>query len=130
MNIEQPTFAPTPSDSEKLAEWQVQLAAASEAWRQEHPEVVSAKPDWADTLTIEVLDGDDPVDVWAEREIGVVSLSRHGEWRDGVLTWDGGTDAPSVYLLRDNTEDLTVGRMREIASSLMAAIPVVEAAAS
>lgn len=122
---------PTPEAAATMvAEWKAQLARASAAWRQEHPEILAARPGWAETVTVEVLDGEGPVDLWFEREFGAVRLAKHAVWSAGELAWDEGSNLPEVSIDPSHVEDLTVTQMRELASALMAAIPIVEAASA
>ncbi|WP_292786023.1 MULTISPECIES: hypothetical protein [unclassified Microbacterium] len=111
-----------------IAEIRERNIAARSAWLAEHPEVAALKPDWAETLDVDDLDGVDGVDLWAERDFGPVRLIAHASYLDGRVTWDGEVTTPNVVVERDYVEELTVTQMRELASALMAAIPLVEAA--
>lgn len=111
-----------------LAEIRERNLAARATWLAGRPEVAALKPDWAVTLEVDDLDGVEGVDLWAERDFGPMRLVAHASYRDGQVTWDDGTTAPNVVIERAYVEELTVEQMRELASALMAAIPVVEAA--
>ncbi|MDR6868160.1 hypothetical protein J2Y69_002771 [Microbacterium resistens] len=97
------------------------------AWAAAHPEVMAAMPVWADDVSVG-LDGVEGVELWFERHIGPVSLSRPARHVDGRLIFDDATSTPYVAIDRDNIEELTVDAMRELASSLMTAVGVIEGA--
>lgn len=97
----------------------------SESFLARHPDVAAAKPGWADSVAVDA-DTNADAEVWFERNIGPVRLSRHAEFNGGVLRWDDDTTAPSVDI--DDGQEMTVAQMRELASALMVAIPIVEEA--
>ncbi len=103
-------------------------AARGEEWLAAHPEVGAAVQSWATDIEVNINTRRETVDVWAERDLGLVHLSKHAELCDGVIIWDDDSPKPYVSLDRDRVEDLTVETMRELASALLAAIPAVEAA--
>lgn len=101
--------------------------AERDAWLAEHPELLTATS-WHETVQVDDLHGLDGVGIWFEHDYGSLRLVKHASHHDGVLTWDDDSNAPEVIIDRDAVEDLSVTQMRELASALMAAIPVVEAA--
>lgn len=113
-------------EGETLAEWNARDKAERAAWLVEHPEADAAKPDWATKVGVE-WEPDGAHSITYDREFGHVLLSRWAVWDHGTVRFMAGTTDPEVVVvLRD--EVLTVTQMRELASALMAAIPVVEAA--
>lgn len=104
--------------------------ALQDDWLDEHPQVRASKPAWADTIGADYYQGGDPaeVDVWFERLIGSVRMSKHAEFKGGVLTWDD--DSTDPYVTLEKWEDLDAAEMRDLVSALLAAIPVIEAASA
>jgi hypothetical protein len=120
------SIADAGDDGETLAEWDARDRAEQAAWLAVHPEVTAAKPEWSDTVSVH-WEYDDAVGIAYERTIGHVLLSRWAMWQTGSVRLDRDTAEPEVVvLLRD--DPLTVTQMRELASALMTAIPVVEQA--
>lgn len=114
-----------------FAEMQRRKQAVKVAWLDAHPEIMANKPAWAKRVSVDAIDKEDDdgeVEIWFEREVGPVQLSKYANYRNGTLAWADGSDAPSVSIDRDKCENITLDGMREIAAALMAAIPVVEAA--
>lgn len=93
-------------------------------WLRAHPEVTAAKPEWADTVGVDSFDEEEGVDVWFERQIGVIRLSKHATLKDGLFTWDDGSEAPYVTL--EQWEGLDHDDLWDLAEALVVAIPVVE----
>ncbi len=115
------------SDSEKLAEWNARSRAERDAWLAEHPELLTATL-WHEKVYVEDLDGFEGVEILFERDFGPVRLIQRATHSNGVLTWDDDTTAPNVIVDDRYREELSVEQIRELASALMAAIPVVEEA--
>lgn len=120
-------IADTADAGESLAEWNARDRAEKAAWLVAHPEAVAAKPEWADQVGVEWEEEPQDVAITYERDFGAVLLSRWAAWENGVLTFDGGTTAPEVAVLL-RSEILDVTQMRELASNLLAALPIVEQA--
>lgn len=110
-------------------ELQRRQRAEKDGWLAAHPEIASMSLGWGAKVSVDTLNGVDGVDLWWEREFGrAVRMSRHASYRAGVLTYDDDSTTPDVIVDRDFVEDLSLDDMRELASALMAAIPVMEAA--
>lgn len=107
------------------AEFERRREQREAAFLAEHPEIHAAVP-WAEEITVDAPNRVEAYDIWAERDFGKLRLSRRAEFADGVLTWDDDTSAPAVMI--DHWKELTLEDMRELASALMGAIPVVEEA--
>lgn len=98
-------------------------AVVKEQWISDHPEIAASKPVWAETFGVDAVDDDGAADVWFEREMGVVRLSKHAEFRDGALTWDDDSTAPYVTIA--TWEGLNLDDMLDLVDSLMNTIPFV-----
>lgn len=100
-----------------------QRRARAAAFLEEHPEVVAAKPAWAEDVIADV--DDEGVTVTFHRECGGgVGLSREAEFEDGRLRFLDDTTAPAVY--RSDVEDAGPDKLRDIAAGLMAAADVLD----
>lgn len=97
-------------------------AVAKDAWISDHPEVAASKPEWAETFGVDTIYDDGVADIWFERSMGMVRLSKHVEFRDGSLTWDDGGPAPYVTL--EKWEGLEPDDMLDLVDALMKAIPM------
>ncbi|AZS48396.1 hypothetical protein [Microbacterium oxydans] len=121
------SIADTGTQGETRAEWNARDKAEKATWLTEHPEATAAKPDWADRVGVEWEFDEEHVTITYERGFGQVLLSRWASWSAGVVHFADGTTAPdAIVLLRD--DPLTVAQMRELASNLLAAAPIVEQA--
>ena len=114
-------------DATMLAEWKARSRTDRDAWLAEHPELLTATS-WHERVYVEDLDGFEGVEILFERDFGPVRLIQRATHSDGVLTWDDDTTAPNVIVDDRYREELSVEQIRELASALMAAIPVVEEA--
>lgn len=108
-------------------EWRRRERAARNAFADEHPVILESKPAWADSVDVDAIDEKSgEADIVYGRSFGPVELSRAAVYVDGGMRFDDDTDRPFVTLAKH--EDLTLEEMRELASAIMAAIPVVEEA--
>lgn len=109
-----------------LAEQNRRTREAEAAWIAAHPDV-SAATGWHDSVdVVDFAEGsDDGVELMFEKDLGPVRIVQAAYHRDGALRW---SDEPTVVVDSGYREDLTVDGMRELASALMAAIPLVEEA--
>lgn len=106
-------------------EWRRQKRASLNAFADDRPVIRASQPAWADLLTVDAIYEDtQQADVIYSRDFGPVELSRAAVYVDGEMRFDDDTDRPFVTLRKH--EDLTLEDMRELVSSLMAAIPLVE----
>lgn len=127
MNTSSIAETTAPREAETLAEWNERDKTAKAAWLAAHPEAAAAKPDWAEKVWLE-WEPDGTHTVTYERTIGLVLLARWSVWENGVIRFMDGSSAPEAFV--NHAEVLTLEQMRELASDLMAAIPVLEEAMS
>lgn len=108
-------------------EWRRQERARLNSFADNRPVIRESKPSWAESTDVDAVDPQThEADIVYGRSFGPVELSRAAVYADGVMQFDDDTDRPFVTLTKH--EDLTLEEMRELASALMAAIPVVEEA--
>lgn len=109
-----------------LAEQNRRTREAEAAWIAAHPDISTATG-WHDTVdVVDFAEGsEDGVELMFEKDLGPARIVQAAYHRDGALRW---SDGPTAVVDSRYREDLTVDGMRELASALMTAIPVVEEA--
>lgn len=95
-------------------------------YRAHHAEIVAAQPSWALKAVVDAV-ADDEADLVYLTSYGSLELSRAAEFVGGRIVYSEGTDRPIVAIV-GNVLNLSVEEMRELAASLLAAVPAVEAA--
>lgn len=108
-------------------EWRRRQRTRLNSFADNRPLIRESKPSWAESTDVDAVDPQThEADIVYGRSFGPVELSRAAVYVDGGMRFDDNTDRPFVTLAKH--EDLTLEEMRELASALMAAIPVVEEA--
>ncbi|MBP3977848.1 hypothetical protein [Microbacterium sp. BLY] len=101
---------------------------ADEQWFSEHSDVLASRPPWASAAEVADFDGLEGVEVYFERQMGPISLTRYATYTDGALTWDDGTKAPYVSIDTRYREGLEPDDMLDLVGALLAAVPMYQAA--
>lgn len=116
-------------DGERIsrAEWIAREQAKRDAFYLEHRDVIdAARPTWAEKAVIDAI-ADGEADLVYVRSYGSLELTRAAELVDGRIIYSGDTDRPNASIY-GKTDDLSVTEIRELAASLLAAVPAMEAA--
>lgn len=111
-----------------FAEEERREKAKSDALVAAHPQIVAAKPKWADKVSV-MGEGGGEVNVMFERDLGNVEISQWGTLEDGVFTMSEDEPLPMITVERLES----VGHLeyiRSVAQQMLEAATLIEEAAA